>query len=155
MEEIEKIEWSAPEYEEKERGKDWFWALGVIVITSSIAAIIYKNYFFAVLIILGGALLGLFAIKKPDEIFYEINGKGLKIMSRVYTYGNIHSFNIVEDGNKTLLLIKSERFFMPVVSLPIEKDMAKKIHSIFLSKNIPEEEIKEHASEKIMEILGF
>ena len=41
----EKIIWSALEYEDKIRSQDWFWALGIIVITSSIAAIIFENYF--------------------------------------------------------------------------------------------------------------
>ncbi len=44
---------------------------------------------------------------------------------------------------------------MPVLSIPIDKDIAEDIHSIMSEKEIAEVEMKEHPSEKIMEILGF
>lgn len=157
---MENLSWSALEYEEKERSKDWFWALGVIIITSSLAAIIYGNYFFAVLLILSGILLGFFAIKKPDVISYELNQKGLVIRSRLYPYDNIKSFFVQIDFSpqseiKPTLFIKSQRVFMPIISIPIHRDMAEDIHAVMFANNIPEEEMREHLSEKIMEILGF
>jgi hypothetical protein len=154
VEETEKLSWSAPEYEEKERKANWFWALGIIVVTSSIAAIIFGNYFFAALLILGGLLLGFFAIKKPDIVPYELNVRGLRIRDRLYPYENIKSF-WVQTEIKPILFIKSERAFMPIISIPIEKTMAEEIHFIMSSQNIAEEEMREHPSEKIMEILGF
>ena len=81
---MEKLEWSALEYEDKERSPDWFWALGIIIVTSSLASIIYSNYFFAALLVLSGILLGFFAKKKPDTVLYELNEKGLKIRTRFY-----------------------------------------------------------------------
>ena len=158
---MEKLEWSALEYEEKERNADWFWALGVIIIASSAASIIYGNYFFAILLVLSGILLGFFAKKKPDIILYELNEKGLKIRTRLFPYENIKSFWVQTDlsddraGIKPLLFIKSERFFMPIISIPINDSLANEIQFIMLTKNITEEEMKEHPSEKIMEILGF
>lgn len=151
---MEKLEWSALEYEERERSNDWFWALGIIVATSSAASLIYGNYFFAVLLILSGLLLGFFANKKPDMVSYELNEKGLKIRTRLYPYENIKSF-WVQVETKPILFIKSERAFMPIISIPIEDVMAREIHSIMLSADIPEEEMREHVSEKIMESLGF
>jgi len=157
---MEKLEWSALEYEEKERSRDWFWALGIIVVTSSIAAIIFGNYFFAVLLLISGLLLGFFAIKKPEMVSYELDEKGLKIKTRLYPYESIKSFWVQTDstGDSALqptLFIKSERAFMPILSIPIENKLAENIRSMMLSKNIIEEEMREHLSEKIMEILGF
>jgi hypothetical protein len=163
---MEELEWSALEYEEKERSADWFWALGIIVVTSSIAAIIYGNYFFAALLFLSGLLLGFFAIKKPEIVSYKLNNQGLKIRNHLYPYENIKSFWVQIDrtgetnlpaqaGLKPTLFIKSERLFMPIISIPIEDIMASEIHSMMISKNIVEEEMKEHPSLKIMESLGF
>src|SRR3989338_4567427 len=156
----DKLSWSALEYEEKERSQDWFWALGIIVATSSIASIIFENYFFAALLVLSGLLLGLFATKKPGTVAYELNNKGLKIGNRLYPYENIKSFWVQLDTSgetnlKPLLFIHSERAFMPIISIPIDEIIAVKIHSILLERNIAEVEMKEHLSEKIMEILGF
>jgi hypothetical protein len=156
---MEKLQWSALEYEEKERSHDWFWALGIIVVTSSIAAIIYGNYFFAVLLILSGVLLGFFAIKKPDVVFYELNEKGLQAKNRLYPYDNIKSFWVQrtdeELKHRPTLFIKSQRVFMPVISIPIDMSLAAQIRSMMLQKNVTEEEMKEHVSEKIMDSLGF
>ena len=151
---MDKLEWSALEYEEKERSTDWFWALGIIVVSSSITAIIFSNYFFAALLLLSGVLLGFFAIKKPDLISYELNTRGLKIRTRIYPYENMKSF-WVQTGTNPILFVKSERVFMPIIGIPIENDSAEDIRSIMLSKDVAEEEMKEHASQKIMETLGF
>ena len=157
---MEKLQWSALEYEEKNRSNDWFWALGIIIVTSSLAAIIFGNYFFAALLFLSGVLLGFFAIKKPDIVSYELNNQGLKIRTRLYPYENIKSFWVQIDTTpetklNTILFIKSERLFMPILSIPIEDIMAPDIHSIMISKNIIEEEMKDHPSIKIMELLDF
>lgn len=163
----DKLVWSALEYEERERSKDWFWALGIIVATSSIASIIFENYFFAALLVLSGILLWFFAIKKPDMVTYELNKKGLKIGSRLYLYENIKSFWVqLETSGETdplhnvaplkpMLFIHSKRAFMPIISIPIDENNAVKIHSILSGKNIAEVEMKEHLSDKIMEVLGF
>ena len=154
------LQWSALEYEEKERSKDWFWALGIIVATSSAASIIFGNYFFAVLLVLSGLLLGFFAAKKPDTVHYELNDRGLKIRTLLYPYPDIKSFWVQIDTTgeanlKPMLFIKTERMFMPVISIPINHDIAEEIRSIILDKNVSEEEMREHPSHLIMESLGF
>jgi len=150
-----KLEWTALEYEEKERGNDWFWALGVIILASSVASFIYKNYFFSLFLIVSGVLLFIFATKKPDLVFYELNEKGLKMRNRIFPYENIKSFWVQKDEMKPTLFIRSERLFIPILSVPIEENFAEEIKTIMLSNNVPEEEMKEHLSEKIMDSLGF
>ena len=154
MEEKEKIEWSALEYEEKERSVDWFWALGIIVVAGSITSLIYGNYFFAILLIFSGILLGFFAIKKPEMVSYELNKKGLKIKTRLFPYESMKSF-FVQTTPKPMLFVKSSRMFMPILSMPIEDNLAEDIRSLLLSNNVQEEEMKEGPSERIMERLGF
>ena len=156
----DRLSWSALEYEEKERSQDWFWALGIIVATSSIASIIFGNYFFAALLVLSGILLGFFAVKKPDTVTYELNAKGLKIRNRLYPYENIKSFWVQLDTSgetnlRPMLFIHSERAFVPILSIPIDETLAVDIHSILINRDIAEVEMKEHPSEKIMEVLGF
>ena len=155
MEGDKKLEWTALEYEEKERGVDWFWALGIIVVASSVASFIYGNFFFGLLLIIGGILLGAFAVKKPDLVFYELNKKGLKIKNRLFPYENIKSFWVKRDNIKPILFIKSERLFMPIISMPVKQNLVEEIRNFMLLGNVLEEEMKEHPSEKIMDSLGF
>ena len=150
----EKLEWQALEYEEKERNTDWFWALGIIVVASTVTSVIYKNYFFAIFLVLSGALLWYFSVKKPDMVNYELNQKGLQIKNRLYPYEKILSFWVQKEGKPTLF-IKSERKFIDIIPIPIEEDLADKIINIMLLNEVPEEEMRPHFSEKIMDSLGF
>jgi len=153
----ETIEWSALEYEERERGNDWFWALGIIVVAGATTSFIYANYFFGIFLIIGGLLLGYFAVKKPDLISYELNKKGLKMKNHILPYKAMKAF-WVQHGDNDLpptLFIKSERAFMSITSIPLNADFGEEIRYKMLENNIPEEEMKEHTSEKILNFLGF
>ncbi len=157
----EKISWSAFEYEHKERSQDWFWALGIIIFASCSASIIFGNYFFAILLLLGGALFGFTATREPEVVNFELGALGLKINDRLYPYQNIKSFWVQkhppgEEGVvRPTLFVRSERVFVPIISIPLEEPMLDKIHDIFLAHNVPEEEMQDHPSERIMEMLGF
>ena len=80
--------------------------------------------------------MGLFAIKKPDMVSYEINEKGLKIQNRIYPYEKIKAFwvqkPLSDDGKEMTpaLFIKSERLLVPIFSVPIEEINVNKIHNI-------------------------
>lgn len=148
------ILWSLPEYEHKEQTSDWFWALGIIVVASAGTAIIFGNYFFGILLILAGLLIGFFAVKEPARISYEINNNGLLMRDKFYRFKDMKSF-FVSLGSAPLLLIRSDRFFMPIIEIPIEKEMAKEIREVFLNKQVPEEEMKEPVAIKIMETFGL
>jgi len=84
---MEKLEWSALEYEERERGNDWFLALGIIVAASSVAATIYSNYFFATLLVLSGLLLGSFAIKNTEKNSNLIKKRNVILIDDIITTG--------------------------------------------------------------------
>ena len=71
-----KLAWSALEYADWERRLDWFWALGVIIVTGALAWIIFGDYFFAALLVIAGSLLAFFAFKNPDIITHLFNPRG-------------------------------------------------------------------------------
>ncbi|MDQ3076124.1 MAG: hypothetical protein M3Q34_03270 [bacterium] len=150
----EKIEWLAPQYEHKQQSVDWFWALGIIIVATTIASIILENYFFAILILIGGTLLWHFSIIKPAMVDYELNQKGFKIKNRMHPYENIKHF-WVQKGQNPILHVQSERFFLPTLSIPIYPNIADKIRDKMISKGVIEQEIPEHPSVKVMEYLGF
>ncbi len=148
------FKWEALEYEEKERSTDWFWALGIIMLAGSIASIIYKNYFFAILILIGGGMFWYFALKKPEHVSYELGDKGFKIQHEFIGYEKMIAFHIKVDMHP-ILLIKSKRFFSPITAIPVNEDDIEKIKEILLSKNIPDEEMEHHPYDKIIDTLGI
>ncbi len=151
---MQKLSWSALEYEEKQRSTDWFWALGIIVIAGSVTSIIFGDYFFAILLVLGGVSLGFFAIRKPELIEYELSDDGLKIKKQLYAYKSIKSFFVRTEDNPALF-IKTNRIFMPVIVTYLDTVSSETVKEIFLANSVPEEEMKEHFSEHIIERLDL
>lgn len=151
---MDTLEWTAPEYEDKERSRDWFWALGVIVVAGSAAAAIYGDYFFAALIVIGGVLLGYFASRRPDLVHYELGPRGLRINDRVFPYDSLKSFSVMTEP-KSLFIVHTGRYFMPIISIPMDPDMGETVHGVMTAMKVPEEKLVPHTSETIMDSLGF
>jgi len=147
---MRKITWQIFEYEHRQKHQDWFWALGIVAVTSTVTAIIYKNYLLAILILLSSFLLAFLNLRKPEEINIEINEKGVRIEDDFYSYKNLKSFWI----NDNLLLIHSNRAFLPIITLTIRDRSPEEIKN-FLKKYLPEEEIQEPWTTKLLEVLGI
>src|SRR3990172_1439757 len=97
---MDKITWETLEHEHKDRTPDWYWAVGIIALATAVISIIYKNYLFAVFIILAAAVLTMFSFKKPDMMMIEIGEKGFKIKNEFYAYKMIKSFYIENQGQE-------------------------------------------------------
>jgi hypothetical protein len=154
MEEKNKLFWAVPAYEHKEKNVDWFWALGIIIFAGTITSFIYENYFFAGVLLVGGILMGYFAQKEPETLYYELNENGIKIKDQLYPYKNIKSFWVATEKKPTLF-IKTSRFFLPTIMLTINNNVADKIKKILIDQEIPEEEMKEPMADALMDFIGY
>lgn len=144
-----KFSWEAPEYNFKEKTNDWFWALGIIAISATVAAFLLNNVLFGILILLGAFLLALFAAREPNTIRFEINENGIIIDKLFYPYKNLSSFYAEGD----ILLIKSKKKLMQLLIIPLEPE-DNKVHD-FLINYLEEEELEIPLSQIVMEFLGF
>lgn len=153
MENPNKIKWEALEYKEEEKGVDWFWALAITIIAGSIIAIIFKNYFFAGILVLGGIMLGKTVNLKPEMIEYELNEKGVKIKNSLYLYETISEFSILED--RPILAIRSERMLFPIISISFPKEETENVRNILLENKVMEGKFTEHTADKIVRFLGI
>ncbi|MFA5934128.1 MAG: hypothetical protein WC795_02830 [Candidatus Paceibacterota bacterium] len=149
----ETISWSAPEYAHEKKSNDWFWALGIIAVTASVAAIIYGNYLFALLIIISATTVAFYSVREPDMVNYEIRDDGILMQSILLPYKNIQSFCIKSNEDK--LLILSNKIFMPLIVIPFndidEKKLQEKLKS-YLTENT---ELEEPMTHKIVNYFGF
>lgn len=153
---INTIEWSTPEYSHKERGNDWFWALGLITIVACGIAIWLHNYVFAVFLLISGASLIMFTLRHPQEVTYVIETKGLSMGKDLYTWKSLKSFNVKNNEVDIYgkLLIETSKHFLPVYTIPFPKELEIEIKETLL-KLIPRSEIDESKSMVFAEKLGF
>ena len=151
---MEKITWTAPEYDQKKKQPDWFWALGIIAISAVIASIIYKNYLFAIFILLAAFLLVLLSVRKPETMEFELDEEGIKAGDTFYSYHRLKSFWIQKMPGHYHLLLHTDRTFMPVITLPLKNAPENEIREE-LEKHLPKEELHEPFTHKFMEFIGL
>ena len=153
--ELRSITWEAPQHHHVEKGTDWFFALGIIIIALVIVAVMFGDPLFAVLIGLAGGALGVLAAKKPEIIPYAVTVRGIRIGEEIHPYSTLESYRIEEENPRgPQLLVKSNHKFMPLIVLPIPPDYVDDIDDI-LKEKLVEEDLEESLFVKILEVFGF
>ena len=148
------ISWEAPEHHHVEKGNDWFFALAIIIVAMVVAAILFDNVLFALLIGLAGGALAVSAAKRPSIVPYSVSVRGVKIEDRLHPFSTLDSYYIDEDNpHGPQLLIKSNKKLMPLLVMSIPKENIDDIETIIKEK-LQEEELNESLLIKVLELLG-
>ncbi len=150
-----RISWKTEEYAHKEKGPDWFWALGVIAIAGAAIAVVFHNYLFAVFIVLAAVILGYYAARRPEVIEIAVSDDGITVRGYLYPFGSIKGFAVEEHPDGNLLIVESGRTLIPVFSIPLPVSLDTDSLAALLKTRIPEKPLKEKAVHRIMERLGF
>ena len=153
---FEPLRWQAHEYDHFERSTDWYWAVSIITFSIIVLSIIFNDYLFAVVTLIGVFTLVLYTYRKPRLISYEINKKGIVIEKTLYPYVTIESFWVADHHEfvEPKLILKSAKVVMPYIVIPIKDVDPDEVHGI-LQTVLAEEEHFEPLAHKIMEYLGF
>ncbi len=154
MKQDRKITWDTLEYEQKDKGADWYFALGIIAVSASVASFLLGNILFSILILIGALTLAMYGARKPATLNIEIDDRGILISNTLYPFNTLKSFWIEENTTPPKIIIQSEKTFMPYLILSLEDTDTDNVR-IFLLEHLKEEELTEPLSQKVMEYLGF
>ncbi len=150
-----RISWKIEEYAHREKGPDWFWALGVIAIAGAAIAIIDHDVLFGIFIIIAAIILGFYAARKPDVIEIAISDAGIMIRNYFYPYEKIKGFAVDENESGNHLLLESDRQVVPIISITLPASIDTEGLIGLLRTKIPEKPLKEHFAHRLMEHMGF
>lgn len=151
---VEFIEWSAPEYTHHERGVDWFWGLGLTVVVGAVTSLFWGNALLAFILLLGGGMIFLLSFRKPREVPYRLSAKGLRAGDTFYPYSSLESFWITEASPEPKLMLVSKKKFMLHILIPLTEHSPEEIKS-FLEAYLPAVEREEPWLHILAERLGF
>ncbi|NCN52750.1 hypothetical protein GW943_03005 [Candidatus Parcubacteria bacterium] len=152
---VQAVTWEATQHHHIEKGQDWFWILGLIAVAGAVAAFIFGDVLFGVVILLGAIVMAVFALHEPEMKFFAITTRGLRIEDQLYPYATLESYYIDEDHPQgAQLLIKSERMFMPLLIIPIPDEYTEEIDEI-LRVRLLEEHLEEPLAHRLLEFFGF
>lgn len=149
------VTWEAPEHHHVEKGSDWFWVLGLIAGGGAIAALVLGNVLFSIVVLLGAIIMALFALNDPRVIPFAVTARGVRIGTMIHTYNTLESYCIDEEHERgPQLLVKSARMFMPLLILPLPKEHVDSVEDLIAAR-LPEEELEEPLSNRVLEFFGF
>lgn len=154
MENTESVRWSALEYPHRKKTADWYWVLGILAVAGAVAAFILGNILFSLLIVVGAFTVALFAARHPRIVEFEIDQRGVRADIILYPYSSLISFWILEGTEEQKILLRSSKKFMPYIIIPLGDIHPLQAHE-FLIERLPEEEIAEPLSHRIMDYLRF
>lgn len=152
----EEYTWSAEEYRHREKTPDWFWALGILAVSTAVTALLFNNVLLALLILVGGFTLALYGARRPRKVSFRVDRRGVAVGDRLYPFGTLESYWLADEGHpeEALLIVRSKKLFMPYLVLPVPHAIA---HDLArdLKEHLKNEELHEPISRRLMEFLGF
>ena len=130
-------------------------ALAIIMVALAIAAVLFGDTLFALLIGVAGGALAVSAAKRPSVIPFAITVRGIRIDDRLYPYTTLRAYHIdEEDENGPQLLVLTKKRFMPLLVLPLPAQYIDDVEDILRDK-IAEKFLEEPLFMKLLEKFGF
>ena len=133
----EAVSWTASEFIAHDKTTGWY--LVLIAVALGVSAITYffmgKGIFAPIGVLIVAALFGVVAARKPRELPYSIDSKGIHIGNKKHSFAEFKSFSVVqEEGVEAIWLLPLQRF-APGLSIyfsPEDKDRILAILDDFL-----------------------
>lgn len=132
--------WRADEFEKKEKNPKLLLILYLIVFSLIVFALFTDNIFMAIIFILFTVIFYFFNNKKPEVYTFGITSDGVFAQDHIYEFSSLENFWIFfnPEGKKELSL-KSKKFFMPYISIPLGSADPVEIRKILINF-LPEKE---------------
>lgn len=108
--------WTASEYIAHDKGLGWFVLLGIgLFVIIGLIYLVTKDIFASVLVGIAGITFGVFSVRPPRILKYEIHPQGIVIGDKSYSFNEFKSFAINDDGPiPSVLLMPLKRFLPPI-----------------------------------------
>ena len=133
------IQWQIEDGPTKPANSQWLWALAIIGFSIIIFAVILKNYLLAVIVFLSAFIVYAGKFKKTEIHDFRLDGEGIVIDEKLYSYENFESFWIFT--NEEIAFRRKQRL-MPLLIVPFNGNKELEIRKI-LESHLPENEEEE------------
>lgn len=151
----EAVSWTASEFIAHPKSVSWYGSLGLAAAAGCILVyLLTKDYISSAMIIVVAIVLAVFAARQPRTLKYKVDGHGLMIGQRLYSYLDFRSFSVIDEDAVSSIVFMPLKRFMP--SLTIYYD-PKDEDSILgtLSNYLPFEEREHDVVDRFMKRIRF
>lgn len=156
MEHTEKtLSWETAEYIHTEKSSDWFWALGIIAFSIAVAAVLFGNILFAILILVSAFTLALLAARHPLSVSVTLNEEGITLNERLYPFSSLRSFWVTTEVAPPVLILETKNVLVHRLSITIEDISPDDVRLSLLPHLEEKEQELESFTEKISNAIGL
>lgn len=149
------LSWQASEYVHHEKERLWFVMLGVSGLALlAIAIFLIHSYTFAALIVVMTIALGVYAVRQPKIVSYQLSPAGVQINDKRFHFHDFRYFGVIEDGPLYSIMLVPNKRFMPAVTLYFPAESGEAIVDA-MGARLPMEHIELDAFDKMMRYLRF
>ncbi|OGL37915.1 hypothetical protein A3E49_01415 [Candidatus Saccharibacteria bacterium RIFCSPHIGHO2_12_FULL_49_19] len=134
------VTWTASEYLHHDKGFIWYVLL--LLATVVLAAAVYfltKDYFATGAIVAVGIIIGIYAVRKPGQITYELSGDGLRAGQKMHPLDQFKSFSVIRSEGPSYISLLPLKKFMPPVDAYFSAQDEEKITDV-LGQHLPYDE---------------
>lgn len=155
MNQGEGLEWQASEYVEHEKSIKWFIVLGVIVvILAALAVFLMKNYLFAVLIVVMGSAIAVWAKRPATEMHYQLSPESVLVNDKRFVLHDFRAFGLLQEGAVYSVILLPNKRFSPGVNIYFPHELGEQIVDT-LGAALPMEDIQPDWIDKLTRKLNF
>ncbi len=149
------IEWETLEYQYNPKSSEWFWYLASAALALVIAAVFMHNFLLGAIAIIGAFSMAVMGSRKPEQIIFAIEIKGIRIDNKFYLYEKLNSFWVNYDPpEKKELILESKKLLTPRITIDIEDVDPNKIRQVLL-KFLKEKKQEDTMIDAIGNLIGF
>jgi hypothetical protein len=149
------ISWTASEFVEHKKSFGWY--LGLIVVGTALAALIFFTTHDKIstgVVIIAVIVMGIFAARKPRTVEYTLDDAGVTVGNKFYGYEMFKSFSIIDEGAVSSIYLLPLKRFMPAISIYYAHEDEERIVNIF-SQQLPLEHRQLDALDNFMHRIRF
>jgi hypothetical protein len=150
------ISWTASEYIAHQKSTGWFMALGLVTIL--FAVLVYfvtsRDILSVIVIVLAAIVFGIYAGKRPKEQQYAVSPAGISIGPKTYSFDQLRTFAIVDEGAFSSIMFLPMKRFMPPLSIYYDPKDEENIVNV-LSNYLPMDAQKRDIVDNLMRKIRF
>lgn len=149
------VSWTGSEFIANHKNSNWFLGFfGILALIIIVIFLVTRDVVSTVSITVVGTLFALLANRKPREISYKIDNKGINMGSKFYPFEQFKSFSLAQDGAIGYVNLMPLKRFMPDVSIYFPPEEADNIIAI-LSDHLSHDESEERQIDKLAKRFRF
>lgn len=113
------VSWTASEFISHEKNANWYVLLGLVGVIIAVGVFFLngRDYISAAVILLGAVALGVYGARKPRQLEYRVDSRGIQIGGRYFSFHEFRSFSIVPEGAFSSIVFMPLKRFMPTISI--------------------------------------